>query len=506
MLPAFTDSFAQRSTRWWFVVMLAAYLCLDLLAFTGWVYPWLGTLTALLVMFGWLLLAKRDLALGVTLLVVELVVGSQGYLLSFKAGGLVLSLRLLLFLAAFTILVWRLVIGPKLILLTHPLRWWYLAVLSALGWGSAVAFLRGNGFANIFLDLNGYLYLGLFPLFFEAAFKPSFVLWLRRLCIPALVWLGVKTIIALYLFSHFSPEGLLVFYQWWRQTGFGEITYVSGNWFRIFSQSHVWAALASVVGLVYLWRQQLGQAVFRSQILFSWPGLWFSLVILLASFSRSFWLGVGVVWLIIPIVCWRYINVRRLARYYLTSMVLGLAAAGFLIFVTKLNWPQPSIGATSAAVFSQRLGAGEAAGESRLRLLGPLWRQVSQHLVLGNGFGTTVTYKTSDPRIVRSTAGGSGLVTTYAFEWGYLDSWLKFGLLGLVLYLGFVVRGLWPALLKLKLGFNKIGWADVALMASAALLVVNLTTPYLNHPLGLGALMLAVILVASESATLERAL
>jgi len=494
---------ADKSAAWWFGITLAAGLALELASFSGWVYPGLGTSLALALAIIWLIVAARNLPLGIALLVVELILNSQGYLFSLRLGETVLSLRLLLFLAAAILIVWRVVVGPKLAILSDQRRWWYLATLAALAWGSTQAWWQGNAWANFFLDLNGYLYLGLWPLWLEAGSEPSFITWLKRLAAPAIVWLGLKTLLALYLFSHFMPESLLTFYQWWRQTGWGEITYVSGSFFRIFSQSHIWVALASAAGLVYLWRRLDN---------LSRPGsmdgglvfLWFSLVILLASFSRSFWLGTAVVGVLVPLLSGRQLSFKKVIKYYAATCLLVLAAAGSLIFITKLNWPIQNIGVTSANVFSQRLGVGEAAGQSRLKLLGPLWSQVSQHWLLGAGLGSTVTYYSSDPRLVKATAGGSGQVTTYAFEWGYLDAWLKFGLLGLLLFLAFMVHGLY---LGFTYAFKSPAdnlWPLMALAATVALLVVNVTTPYLNHPLGLGAIMLAMVLIYSQSGKIEQ--
>ena len=457
-----------------------------------------GTVAAVLLTVVWLMLASRDLSLGVALLIIELILGSQGYWFSLKIGETVLSLRLALFLAAFGLLIWRLVAQRTLKIFSHPMLWWYAGAVVALVFGTVVAALRGNDFGNLFLDLNGYLYLGLFPLFIEAVGQTNFITWLKKLALPALVWLTFKTLLALYLFSHLTPDALLPFYQWWRQTGLGEITPAGGGFFRIFSQSHVWAAMAVAAGWAYLW-QRLSKQIDLKKDLSLLSVLFVALVALLASLSRSFWLGVAVVWIITPLFG-RSFSLARLGRYILYSLVLSLAAAGLLLTTTKLAWPLPPLGATSAEVFSQRFGAGEAAGQSRLQLFQPLLQATLQHPIIGSGFGSTVTYHTQDPRLVRSTAGGSGIVTTYAFEWGYLDLWLKLGLVGLLLYFGFMLRGLWPGIYALRTK-HELQITDVVLLAAVALAVLNITTPYLNHPLGLGALMLFIALAWQERLT-----
>ena len=188
------------------------------------------------------------------------------------------------------------------------------------------------------------------------------------------------------------------------------------------------------------------------------------------------------------------------------------------------------------AVFGQRATQGEAASNSRVNQLKPLLLAITKHPLIGSGFGTTVTYKSNDPRIVNETAGQSGLVTTYAFEWGYLDMILKFGLVGLVIYLIIIFKIL-GRLLKLKTASwrtklkinsnnqiqnnnfldpdfrrddkkeednNKENYGlqitdyrlqMVFFLALIALLVVNIFSPYLNHPLGIGFLILSFVLI-----------
>ena len=113
--------------------------------------------------------------------------------------------------------------------------------------------------------------------------------------------------------------------------------------------------------------------------------------------------------------------------------------------------------------------------------LKPLWQAISQHPLIGSGFGTSLTYQTNDPRIVPTTAGASGEFTTYAFEWGYLDMILKFGLIGLIIYLLLITKIL-CRLYNLRPDF---------FLALIALLAVNVFSPYLNHPLGIGFIILS---------------
>ena len=107
--------------------------------------------------------------------------------------------------------------------------------------------------------------------------------------------------------------------------------------------------------------------------------------------------------------------------------------------------------------------------------------------VWGYGLGKTLTYKSSDPRVLKKTSDGT--YTTNAFEWGWLDLWLKLGLLGLVAYL-------WLLFSIFKKAWQKIKdnpYQALAVIASLiALIGLNIFPPYLNHPLGFG--FLAIIM------------
>ena len=133
-------------------------------------------------------------------------------------------------------------------------------------------------------------------------------------------------------------------------------------------------------------------------------------------------------------------------------LLIVLAGFGYMLTTTRLNWPIESLSSTETSSLSSRLTSGDAATNSRMQLWGPLTKAISGNILIGQGFGATVTYFTSDPRRVAQTAGGSGEYTTYAFEWGYLELWLKFGLVGLVVYLGFIIRSLLPIWHEAKKG------------------------------------------------------
>ncbi|MBI4281827.1 O-antigen ligase family protein, partial [Candidatus Uhrbacteria bacterium] len=204
----------------------------------------------------------------------------------------------------------------------------------------------------------------------------------------------------------------------------------------------------------------------------------------LLSFSRSFWVaGIISLGMLFLLACAQRISFRSFLARMGAFMCVAIAAVA-LVWVT-MNFPYPrTAGGSFTSLLEDRATATQESGiGSRWSLLPPLLTRIAEHPFVGSGFGATVTYRSSDPRIVASSARGNNFYTTYAFEWGYLDLWLKFGLIGIFFY-GIVLWRIGTSLWRLQ----EYGW----LLGLVALLVTNIFSPYLNHPLGIGYLLLCV--------------
>ena len=144
-----------------------------------------------------------------------------------------------------------------------------------------------------------------------------------------------------------------------------------------------------------------------------------------------------------------------------------------------IAFPIPHVNVASLLdLFGSRTNLEEAAAASRWNLLPILWHKIEEHPILGSGFGATVTYKSEDPRILAQNP--NGMYTTYAFEWGWLEHWVKFGIIGIPLIL-FLLCSLAWRLWKLD---EPVWLRATAVSSLVALGVVHVFTPYLNHPLG----------------------
>src|SRR5690606_38628779 len=148
-----------------FRTMLLGIFFLEVLSLFGWIFPVYGNIVFLVAVAAALIVALNDLRYGVGIMVAELLVGSHGYLLSFQHEGLAISLRIGLFLALMTATVvhaWR---DKRLVFFTSRYFWPYAALFLAVVYAAARGYATGNGFGNVFLDANGFLFFGMaFPI------------------------------------------------------------------------------------------------------------------------------------------------------------------------------------------------------------------------------------------------------------------------------------------------------------------------------------------------------
>jgi O-antigen ligase len=213
---------------------------------------------------------------------------------------------------------------------------------------------------------------------------------------------------------------------------------------------------------------------------------------LLISFSRSFWVAMTMA-LIFSLVLIIYLYSWRKMLISLTWFILSVIGGFALIYLVAV-FPYPNPGKFNADFLNRVSSGSEAALTSRWSLLPVLIKEIGKEPFLGQGYGATITYISSDPRILEKNQ--SGAYTTYAFEWGYFDIWLKIGLLGLLSYLLIIFQLIKKSIIY---GHKYNNFFLLGLSASLVFLAItNFFTPYLNHPLGIGILILGACLIKKD--------
>lgn len=402
-------------------------------------------------------LAWKNLAYGVYALLIELILGGKGYLFSLSIGGMRIPLRMLLFCAVFGIWFLTFLLRNKKF---ADLRqwfgalWWpYLSLVAMVVVGVLLGLYRQNGGGAVYLDANAFGYLLAAPLFFESLEKEENKKQVVQLWLVLSFWLAVKTIILFVLFSWFGRDTLDYLYRWVRNSGVGEITWLQSV--RVFLQSQIFIAAAFLYSIVGSLEEKI-KKIAPVAILFGSA--------LLISQSRSFFVGMVIA---IVSICFFFIWRKQFVHLKIIVLRLIVAVIGSSILVLLLT----------GTLFAPKERLTEDPGASSRRNQLPVLIAAIKQNPLGYGFGQTLTYKTTDPRALALFP--SGWFTTYSFELGWLDFWLKIGVFGVAAYLWFlwaIIRQIWP----------KIEWLAPIL----ALVAIHLFTPYLNHPLGIGLLLL----------------
>jgi O-antigen ligase len=502
-----------------FFSIIGLFFLIEILSYLGWAYPFFGGIIFWILSAIVLAAAIYKLEYGLYFLLAELFIGSMGRLFSFEIGHFSLSIRMIIFAEIMLIWFFKIIVGSirvkklQINFFKSSFSSYFLILFLFIAWGAINSFINHNGFSNFFSDFNAWPYfLIIFPLY-EVAFKPkdednNFLKNVLTIFIAAIFLISLKTIILLFIFSH-DLSFLKQVYGWVRDTRVGEITRTPSGFYRIFLQSQIYV----LAGFFLLFRRN------RLKI-FSFLFLVLSWLTILVSLSRSFWIGLAinvVIFLCYSAISSRYCAVaedgrsettaqsrlRRLCRDSLilfSSFVLSIILiAGIISF----PYPRPT-GEFNALIFSERAATveNEAGVSSRWSLLPELWQEIKKAPILGRGFGATITYKSSDPRVVAQNVNGE--YTTYAFEWGWLDIWLKLGFFGLVAYITLIGAVIFKIITFIRRdAINRVSTNNATVALAIGLIsicAVSTFSPYFNHPLGIGYLILVALMIDNTTA------
>jgi len=468
-----------------------------------------------------LILSLQKLEYGVWIVLAELFIGSKGYLFFFEYDGLIVSIRIALWLVVMAVWMGKVVSacvtnrkGSASLREAEPLRFfrssyfsYFLILFIFIAWGVVNGILRHNEFSNIFFDFNGWLYFTLvFPVYHvikshrcvsvrDASRASRTLCPVLQIFTAAIIWLSVKTFFLLFIFSHNMNSIVSEVYRWVRVSGMGEITQMQGGFYRIFFQSHIFVLVGFFIFLIIAINRITNyelRIMNKFQII-NYAIICFLLSVILITFSRSFWVGCifGLFSCFLVFLFYYKIGWNKLLKITGVLIACGMVSFAIIAAIVKFPYPSPAGGFSTSELLSERASkvTGESALSSRWALLPKLWDEIKKAPIMGQGFGAAVTYQSSDPRVLRTSPTGE--YTTYAFEWGWLDIWLKLGLFGALAYLTLIVK----IFSDFKFNAADLSSFERQIMFGltiglAAFVVVSIFSPYMNHPLGIGYLIL----------------
>lgn len=472
------DQFFGRTT-WIVLVGLALAMLLGVLG--------RGTVMApFLLVFLFLVAAGvyvRNPVWGIGMVLAELFAFSHGHLLETSFGDMVLTSRMAVF--AGVMFGWIIRLAWKRERPSMPeaiLQPWILLAGAVLG--GLILGARSFGLAAALDDANGYFFAFLILPITSIRWSRDDWRMMIQVFVASSVWVAALTLLTLYLFTHLSGMTLVPIYKFLRDARIGEITLMAGGFWRIFFQSQIVLIFSALLLYAFSQEQQ------TSSRILVWMRIFF-LAAILISLSRSFWLGSMIGGILLLASHARFRSMGSLLLRVLRELVCSVLVIGAVVF---LAFPLPTRIADLRQTFTERTTQfGDAAVSSRWNLLPTMWEAIVTRPVTGFGFGKSLAVTSDDPRI--RAVYPDGKWTTRAFEWGWLELWLKMGVAGALAFLWLF------AAYDIRLCHSTAlpTWLSIGLRAGLlALLVIHVLSPYLNHPLGIGFLLFATIFLLDE--------
>jgi len=446
-----------------------------------------------LILISFLIICFYKLELGVYIVLIELFIGSMGQMFYWNYFGINLSIRLLIWFIL--LLVWFIKVlknDYKAKILKSEYLIFLIPLFIFVVWGILKGFINNNGLANIFFDFNAWLYFALIFPFYDVILKRnnSFKTFFQ-IIITSSLWLSIKTFIVLFIFTHNLEKTMGIIYRWIRDTRIGEITQMPDTFTRVFFQSHIFILVTFFILFVFL-----NKAINKKDkklILNVLALMVLVFAVIIISFSRSFWVGcfLGFLFFIFLI----YINYGFKKAVINSGLMAGIMIFSLVLITVVVKIPiggdSAQFNTTSTLKNRAKNVKNEAAVSSRWNLLPKLWDKIEKNPIMGGGFGATVTYQSNDPRVLETNPDGQ--YTTYAFEWGWLDIWLKLGFLGFLFYIAIILKLIMLSLNKKSI--RKTPMISSLIIGVFIITIINFFTPYLNHPLGIGYLIFSIALI-----------
>jgi len=352
--------------------------------------------------------------------------------------------------------------------LNIPRRFIYL-LLTFFSWltiTTIIGFYYHNPLVFIIQDLIPFIFILLiFPLkkFWETQANKIFLLRL------VFVWLLSGAIWSLLNFILFS-KGLVIihyaYYNWLRDFALAKITISSPYFWRIIFPEQI-LLIPLIIIISTLWLKYKHEIYLYLLI--------FSSLMLSLNISRSYFLG-----LLFGLLALKYKNNW--------SAWLKICSINFLIIFilfTGINLLSSAGSNTGLGILGLKFGGiiapqTEISSQNRMDLLKPISNTIKNSLIMGSGLGQSVVTQK---------------INTRQFDWGYLEMWVKWGLLGLFSFMSvifYLLRTTFVSIKKKPLALGLFG-------SLIALLVINVTTPALFHVLTIIYLSLLGAIIFNQS-------
>lgn len=482
------------------LIIFLSLACLEMFSFLGYFHSELRVYLFVAIALVSLFLAIKNLKYIFLISLSELIVTSYGYLFFIEIGGFKLSLRIALWTIFLAVYFFKIVIeilrnrkkafnNFKESFSSFPYSRIFLLLFLVIALGVLQGVLSGFDLKTVFSDFNSWLFfLWLLPVFkiFKDNDKEELLSEIFLVVFASGSWLIFKTLFFLFIFSHNIFFLMDPLYRWTRLNYLGEITALNSGFHRIFFQSHIYTLILFLSSFFLIKDGNLKKK--ERNYLYIFLIASFSVIVL--TLSRSLWLGLIFAFLayaVFLLIKKSYGEIAKTTLIIFSSLLLS-----FLLIFLVIKLPLAGGGEFSAvSTLKERTSFDEDSGaiSSRWNLLPVLVEGITSRPLLGRGFGAELSYESNDPRVLDSN--DKQLYTTYAFEWGWLGMCLKIGIFGVLIYCFLLFKIIGDGLLFKK---NKIIAFSLA-FSLLAVIAINIFTPYFNHPLIIGFVVLSALIM-----------
>ncbi len=449
-------------------------LVFEIASYIGWKFPEWNGLVFLVLVFVSMCIVVRNIHFGILLMCINLIIDPFGRMVSYGFVSYRMALFFILILSQIFSLATKAETRQRLKKFGKTAYGKTLYVLLLwITFLSMVSFVVGNQMLAIVSSANGFWFLLLIPLC--AIVNIHTIKNFYETITSSLVWLFFKSII-LFTYMNHMPRPFFdsEIYRFIRDTRVAEMTPLTDSGVRIFMQSHLYPALFFVV-LVIVGHQK--NKLYTA-------GLWGTMMILLLSLSRSFWIGIGFSITYFLVNCLR---LRVWSKFWQSTRSIIFSLMGSIIVLFTLfafpfasyHYATPFTSFADMFVGRAQLKS-EYAALSRFEMLPELFSYISLNPIVGSGFGGI--YMIANTQKIM-------------FEWGWFDMWLTMGAIGVSLYGMFLFFFTDEMSSKLENPLEK----TAVRISIFALIIIHFFTPYINHPLGIGWLVMIMIFCESRN-------
>src|SRR3989338_5912392 len=220
------------------LITIALGISFDLSSIIGWTHPMIGSMLAGAIAVGIGMVSIRDLRWGIAAILLELFWGSHGRGLVMQVDGAEFSLRMLIFAAVLLATCVHLRHARVRVQIlsafrAHPARWPLAFMIGTVLFAGVVGVFRSPP-DQFVRDANAWGFFLLAPTFILAALTEQkltngradsfFIRHSSFAILSGALYLIIRSLVLLFLFSH-DLGGLWVgLYQWVRDTRLGEVT------------------------------------------------------------------------------------------------------------------------------------------------------------------------------------------------------------------------------------------------------------------------------------------